>query len=86
MIVIMFVQNFLCFLNRTHSDVWGKMLKPLFVFDTHIVVYKLDIFMAIRLLSGDVRSAVSGSKPPLASLENTTSAAVYEHCLFILNL
>ncbi len=40
----------------------------------------------IRLLSGDGRSAVSGSKPKLSSLANTTSAAVYEHCLFILNI
>ncbi len=42
--------------------------------------------VTICLLSGDVRSAVSWSKPQLASLENSTSAAINENCLLILNI
>ncbi len=33
------------------------------------------------LLNHDVRNAVSGSKPLLISLENTSSTAIYEHYL-----
>lgn len=34
--------------------------------------------MATRLLSRDVRNAVTGSKPPLISVEDIIKTAVYE--------